>query len=107
MRSAKNRWNTVGRTRTKLAAKLTEYMRSIVGKDDQPRFPGVTVAPEDIHPMRLAGAARAWEDAHSWEAHAKFESGVVAKSLYSYNTMTECARAQVLYPVGKDGELSI
>lgn len=103
-----NRWKSIGRTRRQLAKILTDYVRSIPGIDGTPRYPDSTVHPEDIHQMRLVAAHRKWNDAHCWEAFAKSgATGNLSRSLYSFNTMTECVRAGRVVPVGKDGEVSV
>ena len=104
-KSERNRWNTIGRTRRKLAEILTAYVRTIPGGDGVPRFPDAAVAPEDVHAMRLAGKARIYKDAHSWEAFARWPNGTVCQSFMSYDSMTKTA-GRVL-PVGNDGELSV
>ena len=100
-----NRWNTIGRTRRRLAEILTAHVRAMERPDGSPRYPDASVAPEDIHPMRIAGKARVYEDAHSWEAYARWPDGTVCESLMSYDTMTEIVRAGRVLPIGKDGEV--
>ena len=96
----RHRWNSIGRTRRKLAEILTTYARTILGADGKPRYPNAVCQPERIHAMRLAGLARKYEDAHSWEAY--LDNG---PSLMSYASMTEIVKAGKVYPVGKDGEI--
>lgn len=96
----RHRWNSIGRTRRRLAQILTAYARAIPGADGKPRYPGAVCHPERIHAMRLAGKARIWEDAHSWEAYV-----TNGPNLMSYASMTEIVKAGRVYPVGKDGEL--
>ena len=103
----KTRWNTIGRTRRRLAEILTTHIKSIKGADGNERYPDAHVLPNDIHPMRLVGKVRAWEDAFSWEATATWYDGGYCKIFYSYDTMTECVRAGRVQPVGKDGEVGI
>lgn len=105
--SQRNRWNTVGRTRIRLAEILTAYVRSIPGGDGSLRYHDAQVLPERIHAMRLVGKARIWEDAHSWEATATWPDGGPATTLYSFDTMTACVKAGSVRPIGKDGEVSI
>lgn len=105
MTGRRHRWNSIGRTRRKLAEILTAYMQAIPGADGKPRFAGYVVNPDDIHPMRLAGLARKYEDAHSWEASATSPRGGPGPRFYSYDNMTECVRAGKLHPVGDDGEV--
>lgn len=102
-----NRWNTIGRTRCRLAEILTTYVRSIQGSDGAPRYRDVQVLPANIKAMRLVGKARLWEDAHSWEAMATFPDGGIAKTLYSFDTMTACVRAGQVQPIDKDGEVGV
>lgn len=104
---ARNRWNTVGRTRRKLAEILTAQVRALEAGGGGFAFPDASVAPEDIRAMRLVGRARAQEDAHSWEAYARWPDGTVCYSFFSYDNMTACVRAGRLHPIGKDGELSV
>lgn len=94
----RNRWNTIGRTRERLAELLTVYLND----------PVWMVRPEDISAMRLAGKARLYEDAHSWEAWPSRVDDPNARraSLYSYANMTKCVKAGKLYSVGGDGEIS-
>lgn len=80
-------------------------MQSIQGVDGQ-RYPGVVVKPSDIYPMRLAGKARIWEDAQSWDATATRPDGGFVTTFYSFATMTACVRAGHVLPVGDDGEVS-
>ncbi len=105
-----NRWNTIGRTRRRLAEILTTYVQSLMMPDgyngSRPRYPGAVVLPENIKPMRLAGRARAWEDAHSWDAIATWPDGDHATRFYSFDTMTACVRSKEVHPVGKGGEVS-
>lgn len=103
----RHRWNAIGRTRRKLAEILTAHVRTILGGDGKPRFLECAVAPEDIHPMRLAGKARIYEDAHSWEAYARFPDSTVCYSFMSYDTMTAIVRAGRVHPVGNDGEVGV
>lgn len=115
---SKHRWNTIGRTRKKLAAILTEAVQA---REDADREAGIrdhrwtaeqyprrlfVVLPESIHAMRLAGKARIWEDAHSWEAWptARDNPDHGLASVYSYSTMTEIVRAGGIEWIGKDGE---
>ncbi len=102
-----NRWNTIGRTRRRLAEILTAHVRTMEQPDGSQRYPDASVAPEDIRPMRLAGKARVYEDAHSWEAYARWPDGTICESLMSYDTMTAIVRAGRVLPVGKDGEVSV
>jgi len=102
-----HRWNTIGRTRCKLAEILTAYIRSIPGRDKTTRYPDAQVLPENIHAMRLAGKARRWEDAHSWEATVTWLDGGLATTLYSFDNMTTCVRAGRVYSIGDDGEVSV
>lgn len=106
-RPVRNRWNTIGRTRRKLAEMLTEQVRTLEAGGGGLAFPDAVVAPEDIRAMRLVGNVRAWEDAHSWEAYARWPDGTVCYSFFSYDNMTACVHAGRLHPIGKDGELSI
>lgn len=113
-----NRWNSIGRTRRKLAAILTvavqareDHERALALKEhrlgpDPDLYPAriLTVLPENIHAMRLVGRARAWEDAHSWEAYGTSENGNPIASVYSYDSMTEIVRAGGIEWIGKDGE---
>lgn len=106
-RSTRNRWNTIGRTRRKLAEMLTAQVRNIQAGGGGLAFPDAVVLPENIKAMRLVGNARTWEDAHSWEAYATWPDGTVCYSFHSYDNMTACVRAGSLHPIGKDGELSV
>lgn len=113
----RHRWNTIGRTRRKLAEILTlavqareDEKRAIAIREhrmkesDFPRFV-FQVKPEDISAMRLAGKARIWEDAHSWEAWPTYGDGDKGiASVYSYDSMTEVVRAGGIEWIGKDGE---
>jgi len=101
-----NRWNSVGRTRIRLADILTSHVQSILGSNGEPRYRDVVVLPKNIKPMRLVGLARKWEDAFSWDAVATWPDGGVATTLYSFDTMTACIKAGKVHPVGKDGEVS-
>lgn len=83
---------------------LTAFARSIIGGDGKPRFPDAVYEPKRLSPMRLAGKARVWEDAHSWEAFAEDGSG--GPSLYSYSTMNECCRGVVAIGPRFDGEVA-
>lgn len=96
----RHRWNSIGRTRIRLAEILTAYARQIPGGDGKPRYPNALCTPECIHQMRLAGKARKYEDAHSWEAFVRN-----GPSLMSYASMTEIAKAGKVYPVGEDGDV--
>lgn len=101
----KTRWNTVGRTRRKLAEILTAAVNERERRTQPASWQEVTVDPEEIYPMRLVGKVRAWEDAHSWEAFARFvRSGNPFCMLYSYSTMTEIVRAGAVDWIGKDYE---
>lgn len=98
------RWHAIGRTRKKLAAILTAAIRADGAAAD------VEVHPSNIHPMRLVGKARLWEDAHSWEAYVsqvgdpEKSRGYWRHSIYSYATMTEIVKAGGIEWIGKDGE---
>lgn len=54
--------------------------------------------------MRLAGKARIWEDAHSWEAAVTTKDGKNIWGLMSYSTMTECVKAGRVGPVDETSE---
>lgn len=96
----RHRWNSVGRTRKRLAEILTTYCRGIPGGDGNPRYPDAVCRPEAISAMRLAGKARLWEDAHSWDVLVDH-----GPSLMSYASMTEIVKSGGVCPVGKDGEV--
>jgi len=102
-----NRWNTIGRTRSRLAEILTKYVQSITGGSGELRYPDVVVLPRHVRPMRLVGRVRKWEDAFSWDAVATWPDGGVAATFFSFDTMTDCVRAGKIHPIGKDGEVGV
>lgn len=98
------RWHAIGRTRKRLAAILTAAIRADGAAAD------AEIHPRNIHPMRLVGKARLYEDAHSWEAFVTHVGdpertrGYWSHSLYSYDTMTAIVNAGAIEWIGKDGE---
>jgi hypothetical protein len=100
----KNRWNSIGRTRRRLAEILTLALAEIEPERWAP-VGGLRVRPEEIYAMRLAGKARIWEDAHSWKASAVSGDGeTVMMHIFSYDNMTAIVRAGAVDWIGKDGE---
>jgi hypothetical protein len=100
----RHRWNAIGRTRRRLA----EILTAAINEREPERWAplgGLVMRPERLHPMRLAGKARIWEDAHSWEGTAESRAGgSPILHVFSYDSMTEIVKAGGVDWVGKDGE---
>lgn len=126
-----NRWNTIGATRVRLAAMLTEYLtaeihtrarealaRPLLRDGDRRVWEEMLamreeVDPARLSPMRLVGLALIYEDAHTWEGWSHYvrdgRRSDGGRHFLSYCTMTEIVRAggleigagDYVYPVSK------